>query len=149
MECASRAKHRMNRVLRKIQYYWKLRKSRAEKKTLMGINEATPLFTVAGKHCYGRIIKSTRSDQLEIAIIYQKRAQRFRCQLYKVSPKMTLTLQNFCNTYRVVYLYCHDFTEDGKLLVDIYQTEHDYLIGGSSVNDLVRVDSGDDPDFYV
>ena len=50
----------------------------------MGINEATPLFTVAGKHCYGRIIKSTRSDQLEIAIIYQKRAQRFRCQLYKV-----------------------------------------------------------------
>lgn len=147
------SKHNMRdrfcRWVRRCRYQWTLKRSRIEKDQLGSANESTPLFTLSGQHCYGRIIKSPSPDQLEIAIIYQRKVQRFKCKLYKVTTTNTRTFHNFFNTYQLVYLYCHEFTSDGKLLVDIYQTERDYRIGGSSANDLIRVESGDDPDFYV
>ena len=140
---------KMTRWTRRCRYLWKLRMSRRDKDKLATANEATPLFTLAGKHCYGRVVTCPAPDQMEIAIMYQHKAQKFKCQLYQVNPNITIVFQNFFNTYRLVYLYCHDFSPDGKLLVDIYQTEHDYRIGGTTANDLIRVDTGEDPDFYV
>lgn len=140
---------RIKSYLLRIQYKWQSRHAKQERIRLITVSETTPVFTISGKHCYGRVTKSTGANQIEIVFVFNGKPQKFKCQLYKVSCKETVTFQSFFKTYRLVYIYCYDFTECGKLLVDIYQTENDFMIGGTSANDLIRVDSGDDPDFYV
>ena len=104
-------------------------------------SEEISFFSLKGKVFQAKITSIQSLTDFNACLEYNGNLTKFAVRLYgiekNIDPEIGNNLSTFIPNTMLVYLVAHDFDQDGRLLVKLYNNEHLYKIGDMSINEHI------------